>query len=345
MKKLFVLLLCAAMVISLAACGSTNEQPAEAPAEGASGAAGEVRVIKLGHSVTETSAWHQGALRFAELVAEKTGGAIEIEIYPNCTLGSEREMIEGMGLGSVDMGLVSTSIASGFTDSLLLMDMPFLFRDYEHAHKVIDSEIGAGILASAEEIGIHGLTFFENGFRNIQTVEPVTCLKDIAGMKIRTVESSLYLDTLEAFGANPIPMTWTDVYTGIQQKTIDGLEGCNDNDYKAGLCEVAKNIICTNQIYSGVILGISTEIWYDLTAEEQAALTEAAQEAVVYQRELAEANEMSAREAMIADGATVIYEEDIADIEEWRAAVESIYDEYAERAGGWDLINSIREME
>ncbi len=135
----------------------------------------------------ETSAWHLGAARFAELVAEKTNGSITIEIYPNTTLGSEREMIEGMGLGSIDMGLVSTSIASGFTDSLLLMDMPFLFRDFEHAHKVIDSEIGDRILASAEGIGIHGLTFFENGFRNIETTTPVTCLEDIAGMKIRTV--------------------------------------------------------------------------------------------------------------------------------------------------------------
>lgn len=345
MKKLIALLLCAAMVIALTACGSTPAAPkSESPAEPAAGAPAEARVLKLGHSVTETSAWHQGALLFAEKVAEKTNGSIKIEIYPNCTLGSEREMIEGMGLGSVDMGLVSTSIASGFTDSMLLMDMPFLFNDFEHAHKVIDSEIGEGILASAEEIGIHGLTFFENGFRNIQTVAPVTCIDDIAGMKIRTVESTMYLDTLEAFGANPIPMTWTDVYTGVQQKTIDGLEGCNDNDYKAGLGEVAKYVICTNQIYSGVILGINTEIWYSLTAEEQTAMTEAAQEAVAYQRELAEANEMTARESLIADGVQVISEEDIADIDAWKAAVEPIYEAYADRVGGWDLINSIREM-
>ncbi len=86
----------------------------------------------------------------------------------------------------------------------------------------------------------------------------------------------MYLDTLEAFGANPIPMTWSDVYTGVQQGTIDGLEGCNDNDFKAGLGEVAKYVICTNQIYSGVILGINTQIWSELSEDEQQALTEAA---------------------------------------------------------------------
>ena len=342
MKKIVALILCAVMVFAMAACGSSSE-PAAATDTASTGSTA-AKVIKLGHSVTETSAWHEGALRFAELVSEKTNGSIQIEIYPNCTLGSEREMIEGMGLGSGDMGLVSTSIASGFTDSMLLMDMPFLFNDFDHAHKVIDSEIGDSILASAEDIGIHGLTFFENGFRNIQTVTPVNSLEDLAGMKIRTVESTMYLDTLEALGANPIPMTWTDVYTGIQQKTIDGLEGCNDNDYKAGLGEVAKYVICTNQIYSGVILGINTELWGSLTEAEQQAMTEAAKEAVAYERSLAEANEMTARESFIADGIQVIYEDDITDIDDWKAAVEVIYDEYADRVGGWDLINSIREM-
>lgn len=333
MKKTIALLLALVMLFAVANFGTAF-------------AAGEkTRTIKLGHSVTETSAWHLGALKFAEAVKEKTNGSITIEIYPNTTLGSEREMIEGMGLGSVDMGLVSTSIASGFTDSMLLMDMPFLFRDFEHAHKVIDSEIGDSILASAEAIGIHGLTFFENGFRNIETTKPVTKLSDIAGMKIRTVESTMYLDTLEAFGANPIPMTWSDVYTGVSQGTIDGLEGTNDNDFKAGLGEVAKYVICTNQIYSGVILGINTELWAELTEEEQQAMTEAAKEAVAYQRELAEANELTARQSFIDSGCEVITEDQITDIDDWKAAVEPIYEKYAERAGGWDLINSIREME
>ena len=340
MKKKIAAILCLVMLFALTACGSNASTSAASQND-----SGSTRVLKLGHSVTETSAWHLGAARFAELVAEKTNGSITIEIYPNTTLGSEREMIEGMGLGSIDMGLVSTSIASGFTDSLLLMDMPFLFRDFEHAHKVIDSEIGDRILASAEGIGIHGLTFFENGFRNIEPSTPVTCLEDIAGMKIRTVESTMYLDTLEAFGANPIPMTWSDVYTGVQQGTIDGLEGCNDNDFKAGLGEVAKYVICTNQIYSGVILGINTQIWSELSEDEQQALTEAAKEAVAYQRELAEANELTARQSFIDAGCQVITEDQITDIDAWRAAVEPVYEEYAERAGGWDLINAIRAMD
>lgn len=348
MKKLISIILALCLIFALCACGQQAAPAADKPAEEkdspAAPAEKETRVIKLGHSVTETSAWHQGALKFAEAVEEKTGGSIKIEIYPNCTLGSEREMIEGMGIASVDMGLVSTSIASGFTDSMLLMDMPFLFESFEHAHKVIDSEIGDSILASAEEIGIHGLTFFENGFRNIETTKPVTCLEDIKDMKIRTVESTMYLDTLEALGANPVPMTWTDVYTGVSQGTIDGLEGCNDNDFKAGLGEVAKYVICTNQIYSGVILGINTELWNELTADEQQALSEAAKEAVAYQRQLAEENEMTARQSFIDAGCQVIAEEEIADIDAWRAAVEPIYEEYADRVGGWDMINQIRDM-
>ena len=334
MKKLTALILSLVLVLALAAAGSAADEPKD-----------DVITLNLGHSVTETSAWHLGAQRFAELVSEKTDGQIQIELFPNSTLGSEREMIEGMGMASVDMGLVSTSIASGFTDSMLLLDMPFLFNDYEHAHAVIDSEIGEQILASCEQIGIHGLTLFENGFRNIETVEPVNKLEDLAGQKIRTVESTMYLDTLEAMGANPIPMVWTDVYTALSQGTIDGLEGCNDNDYKAGLGEVAPYVICTNQIYSGVVLGVNTEIWQSLTEEQQQAMTEAAREAVVYERELAEEYEQQARQSFVDAGCTVVTEDQIGDIDAWKEAVEPIYEEYADRVGGWDLINSIRELE
>ena len=253
-------------------------------------------------------------------------------------------MIEGMGLGSVDMGLVSTSIASGFTDSMLLMDLPFLFENLEHAHKVFDSQIGEQILSTTEEIGIHALTFFENGYRNITSTAPIQSIEDIRGLKIRTVESALYLDTLEAFGANPVPMTWGDVYTALQQGTIDGQEGCNDNTYKAKMHEVTPYVICTNQIYSGIFIGMGLELWNRLSQEEQQILTEAAQEAAVYQRELAGQFEMEAREAMAADGATVLYEDDIADLEKWKEAVAPVYEEYAERAGGWDLIHQIQDM-
>lgn len=349
MKKLMALFICMIMLFGLTACGnstvSKNDGLESTPAETETKINDDIIKLKLGHSVTETSSWHLGAERFAELVYEKTNGSIEIEIYSNCTLGSEREMIEGMGLGSVDMGLVSTSIASGFTDSMLLLDMPYLFNDYDHAHAVIDSEIGEEILASTEDIGIHGLTLFENGFRNIQTVKPVTSMADLAGLKIRTVESTLYLDTLTALGANPIPMTWTDVYTGLQQKTIDGLEGCNDNDFKAGLGEVAANVICTHQIYSGVILGINTQIWNSLTPEQQEAMEEAAKESVQYQREISKQYEMEARESFREAGCTVIEEADIENLDEWKEAVKPIYEEYVDRIGGWDLINSIRDME
>jgi tripartite ATP-independent transporter DctP family solute receptor len=337
MKKRIAVVVCVILAAFMACGGSSAGDRA---VQGAAASA-EKRVLKIGHPVTEISHWHLGLQRFAELVKNKTEGRVEIEIYPNLTLGSERELIEGMGLGSVDMGLVSTSITGGFTDSMLILDLPYLFESSSHAHKVLDSQTGEDILKSLDKIGIVGLAFFENGFRNITSTKPVRRLADIKGLKIRTVESALYLDTFEAFGANPVPMTWGDVYTALQQKTIDGQEGCNDNTYKAKMHEVTPYIMITNQIYSGIYVAISKQVWNEIPAPDQQALSAAAREASAYQRDLAGKYEMEARDAMAKAGATVI---DNLDLTEWRAAVQKVYSKYADKAGGLDRIKTIQAM-
>lgn len=303
--------------------------------------AGQAKTLRIGHPVTEDSQWHLGLLRFAELVADKSKGELKIEIYPNLTLGSEREIIEGMQFGSVDMGLVSTSITGPFTDALLITDLPFIFESSAHAHKVLNSEIGDELLARLEAIDIIGLAFFENGFRNIECTKPIKSMADIKGVKIRTVESPLYLETFEAFGANPIPMTWGDVYTALQQGTIDGLEGCIDNNFKAKMHEVAPYITVMQQIYSGIYVAISKEVWDTLTPDQQKALRAAAKEAAPYQQNLAVEFDMRARDRIRQDGGGVF--EDV-DRTEWMKATRVVYDKYADRAGGWDLIKRIQAM-
>lgn len=357
MKKYLLFLLAACMILCATACAApaAPAAPTAAPAapaapeataqQPAPATAVDTTVIQIGHSVTEKSAWHEGLLRFAELVDTYSNGSVKIEIFPNGTLGSEREMIEGMGLASVQGGLVSTSIASGFTDSMLIMDMPFLFKDTKHAQAFMKSDLGKQVLATTEKIGIHGLGWFQNGFRQTCSIKPVSSLADMKAKKVRCVESTLYLDMMDAFGANPVSMTWGDVYTALQQGTIDGMESTNDNTYKAGMHKIAQNILCTNQIFSGVILGINTEVWNGLSVDQQAALTKAAEEACPYQWERSDKYEMEARDAMRADGANVLNEDEIADIDAWRATVEPIYTKWAERAGGMELINSIRNMQ
>ena len=298
--------------------------------------------LKIGHSVTEKSSWHLGLVKFKELVAQKSNGRITIEIYPNLTLGSEREMIEGMMIGSVDMGLVSPSIASSFTSNLSVLDMPYIFRDFDHAHKVLDSEIGQELLKSLEDIGIEGLAFYENGWRSIATSKPISSLSDLKGMKIRTPESPMYIEIFKALGANPVPMTWGDVYTALQQKTIDGTESSNDNTYKAKMHEVAPYVTCSYQAYASTFIGMSKQLWDTLSENDQKIIRESAMEAAPYQRQLAGEMEEESLKKMESEGSIVIRHDEM-DWTEWEKAAEVVYEVYKDKVSP-ELIAEIKAM-
>ena len=179
--------------------------------------------LQLGTTVNEQDSFHVAAIKFAELVDERTNGEYKIEIYPNGTLGGESDMLDSMSTGMLDMGIITSGPFVNFSEMMGVLDMPYLFANNEEAYKVLDGEIGRELLDTLEDAGLKGLAYAERGFRNVtNSVRPVTCADDLAGLKLRVMENEVYTATFKALKVNAVPMAWAEALTAMQQGTIEG---------------------------------------------------------------------------------------------------------------------------
>ena len=194
--------------------GSTSSKPSSGSAAASGSAAtgstatgdAEYEMI-AGTSTPETHPYNLGMNKIGELVSEKTDGAVKLDVFGNSQLGSERDLLEGLQLGSLQMTCTSTAPLAGFTDSFLVFDLPFIFETTEQARAVLDSEVGQEILHSVDDQGLVGLAWFENGFRNVtNNVRPITVPDDLKGIKIRTMENQMHMAAFQIMGADPTPM-------------------------------------------------------------------------------------------------------------------------------------------
>lgn len=242
--------------------------------------------LKLGHIQSETDLWQLGAAKFAELVDAKTKGEIKIRLFPNSTIGNDRDMAEGLQIGSVDFALIA-GVLGNFEPSLQIMEMPYLFNNEEHLRKVIYGPVGEALLDNLlKSSNIRGLSFWERGPRHLTTNKPVNSLADIKGLKIRVPEIPPMVAAWKAMGANPTPMAWGEVYTGLQQNVIEAQENPIPYIYAGKIHEVQKYIALTKHKYEYVILAMSNKTWGKLTPEQQKAVKEAAAEATKYENKL-----------------------------------------------------------
>ena len=221
--------------------------------------------LTVAHVLTESHAYHQAWLKVAELVEERTDGGLKLEVFANSTLGNERDVIEGMQLGIVDLSCMSTGALASFSPAFMALDLPFIFDSRESAYKVLDSEIGDELLESLDDSMLVGVTFWENGFRNISNSErDIVVPEDVKGLKIRTLENELQVSTFTTLGANAIPMAWGEVYTALQQGTIDGQENPLAIIYQNKIHEVTKHVSLTGHFYAAslklYIFGIIRQI-------------------------------------------------------------------------------------
>jgi tripartite ATP-independent transporter DctP family solute receptor len=181
--------------------------------------------LKLGHVAGSDPKdnWQAGSAKFAELVDQKTKGAVNVQVFPSSQLGNDRDMTEGMRLGSVDFALIA-GVLSNFEPRLGLLEIPYIFRDAEHMRKVLNGPIGDELASAVQKSGIRVLGWWERGPRELTSNKQVKSVADVKGMKIRVPEIPVSVDAWRAFGANPTPMAFGEVYTGLQQKVIDGQE-------------------------------------------------------------------------------------------------------------------------
>ncbi len=174
--------------------------------------------LRLAHVVNEQDGFHIAATKFEELVEERTDGKVNIEIFPNASLGDERTLLEGMQIGTVDMGVITNGPVANFVEEMAVFELPFLFPTPEAAYSVLDGPIGQELLDKLADVNLKGLAYAERGFRNLTNSErAVNSPEDLDGLRIRVMENPVYTDTFRELGANAIPMAWTEALTAMQQ--------------------------------------------------------------------------------------------------------------------------------
>jgi len=300
--------------------------------------------IKIGYALAPDSHYGVAAEKFEEVVLAETGDQFEFTHFPSSGLGGEREVIEGLQIGTVEATIVSSGTLANFVPDTGVFDIPFLFRDLAHARAVLDGPIGQDILAQFDAVGLHGLAWGEQGFRHItNNRNPIETPADVAGLKIRTMENPVHLKAFNAMGAAPTPMAWPEVVSSLQQGVIDGQENPLSVIVSVKLDEVQEYLTLSGHVYSPAMLLVSGPFWEGLDEAQKAAFQTAASEAVTAMRGYVDDVETSGVETLKERGMTVnaLSNEEKARFQE---SITSAYDDYYETYGR-DLVDSIVNFE
>ena len=289
--------------------------------------------IRLGHVVNTSDTYHIAAERFQQLTEEKSDGSITIEIFPNGSLGDERTLLEGMQIGTVDMGVITNGPVANFVEEMAVWELPFLFPSPEAAYTMLDGEIGQELLDRLTEVNLKGLAYAERGFRNVTNSQhPIHTPDDIDGLTLRVVENAVYADTFRALGANAVPMAWPEALTALQQGTIDGQDNPVNAIHAFKLHETQSHLSMTRHIYAPAIFVMSQPVWQRLDEEAQGVVLEAAREASAYARE----QNAEMENVQLADlreaGMQIVEAPDIA---AFQRAVAPVYEQYGEQFGDY----------
>ena len=288
-------------------------------------------VFQLGTTVNEQDSFQVAAEKFAELVAERTGGEYKIEIYPNGSLGGESDMLDSMSMGMLDMGIITSGPFVNFSEMMGVLDMPYLFATNEEAYKVLDGEVGKELLATLEEAGLKGLAYAERGFRNVtNSVRPIANAEDLKGLKLRVMENEVYTATFKALDVNAVPMAWAEALTAMQQGTIEGQENPVNVMYSYKLWEYGQKYATFDRhSYATAIITMSLDVFNTLDEATQEIFLTSAQEAAEYERAWVAEQEAGQIQALTDNGMEII---ETPDVESFRAAVQPVYAAYPQYA-------------
>lgn len=286
--------------------------------------------LKLGHSGAPNHHYNLTSEQFAEAVKERSNGEIEIMIFPSDQLGSQRQLTEGVQLGTVDIVLTSDSQLSSFIDIFGVLNLPFLFRDIDHVTKTMDGEVGEFFTKKAEEKGIVILGYWENGFRHVSNSKrPVEKLEDLKGMKLRTPGSQVTLTSFKTLGALPTPMSFGEVYSALQLGMVDGQENPIAHILTQKWYEVQKYFSLTSHQHNVEPLAMSKIIFDSLKPEHQKILRETAKEYATVSRNMVVNDEAKQLEEL----KTKIKVNAIDDIKPFQDACKPVYDDARKKYG------------
>jgi len=281
---------------------------------------------------------HQALVMFADKVKEKTKGEAVITVFPAGQLGQEKDYIEGVRLGSIEITKVSSAPLGQFSKSLQVVSLPFIWKDLDHQHRVLGGSIGKSLMADLEKNGFMGLAFFDAGFRNVTTrIGPIRKPEDLKGLKIRVMQSEPLIATINAFGATAVPMGQSEVYVALQQKVIDGWENNEPTVLSFNMQEVAKYFSYTRHVSIPDILVMSKNVFDTAPPGVQKAILEAAMESLPVQRKIWADYIGTATSQLKAKGMEF---NEVDNIATFQAKAKPVYKQYESTVGA-DLIQAI----
>lgn len=300
-KKVGVLLIFA-MLLSVFVVGCGGKTSAPAPSD-----EGKTYTIKLAHVVAETQSTHIAARDvFKKYVEEKSAGKIKVEIYPNGQLGSDRQAIEAVQLGTIQMTIPAAAVLSGFEKKFQVFDLPYLFKSKEAAYKALDGELGKKLNQEVEKIGLINMAYGENGFRHISNnKKPIEKPADLKGLKIRTMENPVHLATFKALGANPTPIAFGELYTALQQGTVDAQENPIPLVFTSKFYEVQKYYSLDGHVYAATVVLINKDFFSQLPADLQKVVREGAEKYRDEQRKISSQQDVEMLDALKKSGMMV----------------------------------------
>ncbi len=261
-----------------------------------------------------------------QLLKERSGGKLGVKVFPNGALGQERDTIEQLKIGGLDMMRINVAPLNNIVPETIVPALPFIFRSEEHMHAVLDGPIGDEILAAMESQGMIGLAFYDSGARSMYATKPIKTLADIQHSKVRVQQSDLFVAMIEALGANPTPMPYGEVYTALKTGIIDAAENNYPSYESSRHFEAAHFYSLTEHSMAPEVLVFSKPIWDRLKPEDQAMVRQAAKDSVPHMRKLWDEREAKSRQTVEAGGAKI---GQIEDKQAWTDAMKPVYDKFA----------------
>lgn len=302
----------------------------------------QTTTLKIGYATSKESHYGVGSTVFCDEIEKGTQGRYKCQHFANSALGGEREQIEAIQLGTQDLLNTSTGPVGNFVPEVKIVDIPFLFRDYNHARKVMDGPIGQDILTKFPSKGIIALAWTENGFRHMtNSKRDIVKPADAAGLKMRTMENKVHMDGYRTFGILPTPMAFPELFGALQQGTVDGQENPIPVILASKFSQVQKHLSLTGHVYSPALLLLSPKVWNKLSDADKKVFTEAAKKASVAQRKKVNDDENNGIAQLEKDGMKVTKAVDSA---AFREALKPAYANYAKEFGA-DNIKKITDVQ
>jgi len=303
---------------------------------------GGTKVLYLGHSLPQSHPVHKGILEFQKVLNEKSGGTVQIKIFPDAQLGSEREVLELLQIGSVAATKVSAATLSNFVPEYHILGIPYLFRSKEHQFKVLEGEIGKSILEKGSKFWLRGLCYYDAGSRSFYTSEKaIRTPEDLKGLKIRVMNNQMAINMVNSMGGSATPLSYSELYTAIQQGVVDGAENNPPSFVSSNHYEISKYYTLDQHSSVPDVLVIGTKFWEQLTEQEkvwvQDAANESSQAQKVFWNESVEESMRVAKEY----GVEVIIPEKSLFAEKSKSVVEGFVKEYPELA---PIVNQIKNQ-